>query len=211
MKLDLSLYLVTDRRFSQHGSLDRQVGLAIEGGVTVVQLRDKTATTDDLFHAAEGLLKVLEPYKVPLIINDHVALARQVGAQGVHLGQSDMNPKVAREFLGTNAIIGLSIESFDNLKNVPADIDYLAASPVFATPTKLDIAPPFGLEGLRRLRVACTKPLIAIGGISGENIKDVLAQGVDGVAVVSAILGAEDPKEAASNLSAIIKKFRVKS
>ncbi len=208
MKLDLSLYLVTDPRFATDSSLESKVLSAVEGGVTIVQLRDKTATADSLAWTAERLLKILEPYRVPLIINDHVSVARKVGAHGVHVGQSDMRPERARELLGPTSIIGLSIESLSDLEHVPNDIDYLAASPVFATPTKLDTAQPFGIDGLRQLRARCTKPLIAIGGISTINLKTVLEQGVDGVAIVSSILNTDDPKQAARAFKKIIHTFR---
>lgn len=208
MKFDLSLYLVTDPRFSHRRTLEQQVRRAVEGGVTIVQLRDKHASAEDVLRTAELLLKVLQPYGVPLLINDHVDIALKAGAHGVHLGQSDMHPDMARQRLGPQSIIGWSIESFDDLARLPSAVDYVAASSVFSTDTKLDVAIPFGLSGLQKLRAQCLKPLIGIGGISAHNVWDVLRQGVDGIAVISAILAAEDPKIAAEELKNIIQSFR---
>lgn len=208
MKLDLSLYLVTDSRFAQRSTLLDQVKRAVDGGVTVVQLREKHAPSEEILRTADVLLNILTPLQVPLLINDHVDIALKIGAQGVHLGQSDMHPDKARLYLGSEAIIGWSLESLDDLYRLPDTVDYVAVSPVFRTFTKNYVAAPLGLRGLHELRLRCKKPLIGIGGISVSNVIEVLQQGVDGVAIVSAILGADDPKIAAEELMHVIKSFR---
>jgi len=194
----LLLHLVTDRSLSQARSLVEVVAEAVAGGVTCVQLREKSCSTRQFLDEALALKALLQPLGVPLIINDRVDIALAVGAAGVHLGQSDMPISHARRLLGPDCLIGISAESMaDALEAEQQGADYIGISPVFNTPTKTDTAPALGLEGIRRIRELARIPLVGIGGINLTNARQVLAAGADGVAVVSAIMAAESPREAA--------------
>ncbi len=198
---DVRLYLVTDASLLNGRDLADTVEASVRGGVTLVQLREKALDTKSFIEEARLLKRRLAPYGVPLIINDRVDVAMAAGADGIHLGQSDMPPADARRLLGPDAIIGLSLETVEDaghLRGIP--VDYVAASPVFSTPTKTDTSLPLGLEGVRAIRRMTSLPLVAIGGIHAGNLRDVLAAGADGAAVVSAILGAEHPEAAARTL-----------
>jgi len=194
----LLLHLVTDRSLSQARSLVEVVAEAVAGGVTCVQLREKSCSTRQFLDEALALKALLQPLGVPLIINDRVDIALAVGAAGVHLGQSDMPISHARRLLGPDCLIGISAESMaDALEAEQQGADYIGISPVFNTPTKTDTAPALGLEGIRRIRELARIPLVGIGGINLTNARQVLAAGADGVAVVSAIMAAESPRLAA--------------
>lgn len=205
MKNILKLYLVTDRELSLGRSLEEVVSEAVAGGVTAVQLREKDASTREFVELAFRLKEILEPYNIPLIINDRVDVALAVDAEGLHIGQSDMPYEIARRLLGPDKIIGLSVENMDELLEAnKIDVDYVGISPVYGTPTKTDTAEPFGLVGLRRAVGSSVHPTVAIGGMNANTIAEVLAAGADGVAVVSAICSAESPRLAAKELSRII-------
>ena len=195
---DPFLYLVTDRALAGPRGVAETVRLALEGGVTLVQLREKTLAHEPFVEEARRLKDICHARGVPLIVNDDLAVAREAGADGVHLGQSDASVAKARETLGPDAIIGLSVESVEQARAAAQlEIDYIAASPVFATPTKTDTAAPLGLEGVRAIRRLSERPLVAIGGINFSNASDVLQAGADGLAVISAIVAAPDPRQAA--------------
>ena len=202
----LKLYLVTDRDLSLGRSLEEVVSEAVAGGVTIVQLREKDASTGEFVELAFRLKEILKQYNVPLIINDRVDVALAVDAEGLHIGQSDMPYEIARKLLGPDKIIGLSVENMDDLLEAnKLDVDYVGISPVYGTPTKTDTAEPFGLEGLRRAVGLSVHPTVAIGGMNADTIADVMAAGTDGVAVVSAICAAESPRLAAKELKDIIE------
>lgn len=204
-KEELKLYLVTDRGLAGERSIEDIVKEAVEGGVTMVQLREKDIATCDFIALALRLKDVLKPYGVPLIINDRVDVALASGAEGVHIGQSDMPYAIARKLLGPSKIIGLSVENFEHIEEANSlDVDYIGVSPVFATPTKTDTAEPFGLDGLRKAVRMSVHPTVAIGGMNERTAADVMACGTDGIAVVSAIVCAPDPKESSKNLLQII-------
>lgn len=197
----LRLYLVTDRDVCQGRDLLEIISQAIEGGVTMVQLREKNCDTRQFIDIATKIKELLKPKHIPLIINDRVDVALAVDADGVHIGQSDMPYDMARKLLGADKIIGLSVENIDDVVEAnKLNVDYIGVSPVFATPTKTDTAQPFGLEGLRKAVGLSIHPTVAIGGMNEKTVKDVMACGVDGVAVVSAIIGADNPKETAKKL-----------
>jgi len=197
----LRLYLVTDRQLSLGRDIAWIVEEAVCGGVTMVQLREKEIDTREFIQLGLRLKELLQPAGVPLIINDRVDVALAVDADGVHIGQSDMPYETARRLLGPNKIIGLSAENLDQVKEANAlDIDYIAVSPVYSTATKTDTAPPFGLEGLREAVKITRHPSVAIGGMNGATAPAVLDTGVDGIAVVSAICSAGDPRAAAASL-----------
>ena len=205
MKNILKLYLVTDRDLSLGRSLEEVVSEAVAGGVTIVQLREKDASTGEFIELAFRLKEILKPYNVPLIINDRVDVALAVDAEGLHIGQSDMPYEIARKLLGPDKIIGLSVENMDDLLEAnKLDVDYVGISPVYGTPTKTDTAEPFGLEGLRRAVQLSVHPTVAIGGMNASTIADVMEAGTDGVAVVSAICSAKSPRLAAKELNEII-------
>ena len=206
MKNALKLYLVTDRPLSLGRDIDEIVREAVEGGVTMVQLREKECPTGEFVALAKRLKALLAPLGVPLIINDRVDVALAVDADGAHIGQSDMPYEVARRLLGKEKIIGLSVENFSDLEVANTlDVDYVGISPVYGTPTKSDTAEPFGLEGLRRAVEMSVHPTVAIGGMNDQTIGEVMAAGTDGVAVVSAICSAPSPRKAAEELLNIIK------
>ena len=198
---DWRLYLVTDRDLARGRSIAWVVEAALRGGVTAVQLREKSCPTSDFVQLGRELKKLLAPHQVPLIVNDRVDLALEIGADGVHIGQHDMDPERARRLLGPGAIIGLSIETIEQARAaVSLDVDYLGVGPVFATATKSDAAPPLGLAALAQVCAISRPRVVAIGGIGLENARQAIDSGADGVAVVSAICAAGDPERAARDL-----------
>jgi thiamine-phosphate pyrophosphorylase len=208
-KFDPSLYLVTDPELTFGRSIFEVVRSAVVGGATLVQLREKEATTRDFVSKALELGKFLREAGVPLIINDRADVALAARADGVHLGADDMPYHMAREVLGPDAIIGVSVQSVDEAAAASASTpDYIAVSPVFATGTKPDHAAPLGLGGLREIRARVTGKLVAIGGITLENAADVVCAGADGIAVVTALTMAEDPASAARDLLREIARGR---
>ena len=205
MKDYLKLYLVTDRDLSLGRSLEKVVSETVAGGVTIVQLREKEASTGEFIALARRLMKLLKPLNIPLIINDRVDVALVVDADGVHIGQSDMSYEDARRLLGPDKIIGLSVESLKDIEIANTlDVDYIGISPVYGTPTKTDTAEPFGIDGLRKAVAMSVHPTVAIGGMNASTIADVIKTGTDGVAVVSAICSAPSPRDAARELTDII-------
>jgi thiamine-phosphate pyrophosphorylase len=207
--IDYSLYLVTDRELARGRTTLEIVSAAVYGGASVVQLREKDCSTRDFIEQALALKKFLKDRSVPLIINDRVDVAQAVKADGVHLGQTDMPLETAKEILGDSMIIGISAETLqDAIEAEKGGADYLGVSPIYATPTKTDTAPPLGLKGLREIRKAVKLPLVGIGGLNTENSADVIRNGADGVAVVSAIVAADDPEAAAKTLKHVIEEAR---
>lgn len=207
--LDYSLYLVTDRGLAQGRPLSEVVRQAVEGGVTVVQLREKQASGRAFLEEAWRLKELLAEYRVPLIINDRLDIALAVDADGVHLGQDDLPLEVGRALLGPAKIIGISVNTVAEAQAAAAGgADYLGVSPVFETPTKTDTPPAVGLEGVARLRAAVEIPLVGIGGIHPANAGAVIRAGCDGVAVVSAIMSAPDPRQAARALREEVERAR---
>ena len=207
--IDYSLYLVTDRGLSRGRPTPEIVRAAVRGGVTCVQLREKTRSTREFIAEARAVRDFLKWRGVPLIINDRVDVALAVGADGVHLGQGDLPLAEARAILGESKLIGISAESLrDAVAAESAGADYLGVSPIFATPTKTDTAAPLGIEGLRAIRRQVKLPLVAIGGLNAGNAAAVIGGGADGVAVVSAIVSAEDPERAARELARHIAQAR---
>ncbi len=198
---DYALYLVTDRSLSRGRTTVDVVREAVAGGATCVQLREKQASTRDFLEEARALSALLRAQRVPFLINDRVDIALAVGADGVHLGQQDMPIADARRLGPPSWIIGVSAESVeDAIRAEKEGADYIGVSPVFSTPTKTDTARPLGLEGLRAMRADVRIPLVAIGGIHLHNAREVIRAGADGLAVVSAIVSDDSPREAAAAL-----------
>lgn len=201
-----ALYLVTDRSLCRGRPLETVVGQALEGGVSLVQLREKEASTRAFVEMALRMKALLAPRGVPLLINDRVDVALAAGADGVHIGQEDMPWAQARRLLGPRAIIGLSVETEAQVLAAEGGaVDYLGVSPIFPTPTK-DTRGSWGLEGLARVRRLSRHRLVAIGGLNPSNAGAVLAAGADSIAVVSAICSAADPRAAAATLHEIIRR-----
>jgi thiamine-phosphate pyrophosphorylase len=206
---DWSLYLVTDRGLTGSRPLAGVVGAAVRGGVTAVQLREKHCGTREFVELARCLKALLAPCGVPLIVNDRVDVALAAGADGVHLGQSDLDCRDARRLLGPDAIVGLSVETMEQAERAAAlDVDYLGVSPIFSTPTKTDTAAAWGVAGLAALRQVSKHVLVAIGGINLGNAAEVIGAGAEGIAVVSAICAAPDPEAAARALCRAIDQAR---
>ncbi|MBP1626697.1 MAG: thiamin-phosphate pyrophosphorylase [Holophagaceae bacterium] len=201
------LCLVTDRGACAGRPLEEVVRRALGGGISSVQLREKDMGTRDFVAQAKALKALLGP--IPLIINDRVDVALASGAQGVHVGQSDMDPEDARRLLGPQAILGLSVETWEDVVRAQDQpVDYLGVSPAFGTPTKTDTKGAWGLEGLARIRTFSRHPLVAIGGIHQGNVGEVVRAGAEGIAVVSAICGAEMPEAAARGLVGCIRRVQ---
>lgn len=202
------LYLVTDRRLCGNKSLEEVILQAVKGGVSYVQLREKEIATRYFIEEALRVKKILKPYKVPLIINDRVDVALASGADGVHIGQEDMPYEIARKLMGPKAIIGLSVETWEDVEvSQKLDISYIGVSPIYATPTKIDTKGAWGLEGLARIKAFSRHPLVAIGGINESNVKDVVVAGARCVAVVSAICASPDPENTSRKISEIINSI----
>lgn len=198
MKIDYSLYLCTDRNLT--ADIEKTVELAIKGGVTVVQLREKNCSSREFYEVGEHLKKITDSKNIPLIVNDRLDIAQAIDAAGVHIGQDDLPCKVARKILGAEKIIGVSVSTVEEA--IKAEIDganYLGVGAMFATNTKTD-AKIVTIETLKKIRDAVKIPLVAIGGINLETIEQIKPTQIDGVAVVSAIIAAENPEIAAKNL-----------
>ncbi|MEW6547253.1 MAG: thiamine phosphate synthase [Bacillota bacterium] len=202
---DLSLYLVTDRQLARGRPLEEVVRAAIAGGVTAIQLREKDVTTRDYVALAQALRAITREAGVIFIVNDRLDVALAADADGVHVGQDDMPAALARRLLGPDKILGVTAANEAQARQAQADgADYLGCNAVFATPTKTDTGPPLGLDGLRRLVASVSIPVVAIGGINADNASGVMACGVAGIAVVSAIMAAPDVTAAARELRAIV-------
>ena len=207
--LDLSLYLVIGTADTGGRPLSEVVDAALSGGVTLVQLREKTMSDAEMTELARDLKTRLAPRGVPLIVNDRLAVALAADAEGLHLGQDDLAPAEARRALGSGRILGVSAGNETEAEIAdPALVDYVGVGPAYATGSKPDAGAAIGPAGLRRLRAGLSLPMVAIGGIGEAQVAEVMATGVDGVAVVSAICGAPDPAAAARALSRRIAESR---
>ncbi|GGH06605.1 thiamine-phosphate synthase [Alsobacter metallidurans] len=206
---DLSLYFVTDPVLVQPRGLLATVAAAVRGGATLVQLRDKTSDDQQFAADADALLGLLRPLRVPLIVNDRVVIAKAVGADGVHIGQNDGDPRRVRDIIGPDMILGLSAGTEAEFAAVPEGVvDYLGVGPIRGTGTKPDHDPPIGVDGLARLLPLHPLPKVAIGGVGPANTHALIATGVDGIAVVSAICSADDPEAATRDLVRLIRQAR---
>lgn len=208
--IDYSLYLCTDRNLMTTATIEESVEQAIQGGVTVVQLREKDISTLEFLKLARRVKAITQKYSVPLIINDRLDIALAINADGVHLGQSDMPCKIARLLLGKNKIIGVSATNLEEALQAKKDgADYIGVGAMFPTGTKTD-AKYVSTDELRHIRNSVGDlPIVAIGGISETNI-DKLAEQVDGIAVISAIVAKPDIQAAAKNLKGIFCSEKAK-
>ncbi len=203
MKPDYSLYLVTDRRLMSAKTLGEAVEQAIAGGCTLVQLREKEISSLDFYVLASEMKKTTDRYGIPLIINDRIDIAMAVDAAGVHIGQKDIPADIARKVIGKDMLLGVSATSVTEAVNAAiAGADYLGVGAMFQTGTKPD-AGFVSMEELGRIRRAVDIPIVVIGGISRENAMLFQPMGIDGLAVVSAVIAQPDIKKSAADLKSL--------
>jgi thiamine-phosphate pyrophosphorylase len=208
-QLDLSLYLVLDPELCRPHTMIETARQAVAGGATVVQVRLKRASTAERVALARGVREVLRDTPARIVMNDDVEAAVQAGVDALHVGQRDMAVTAARERIGREMLLGVSVNSENVVGALDFDVvDYVGVGPVFATPTKPDHERPIGMDGLARIVAACPVPAVAIGGLKKQHVADVLATGARGLAVVSAICGTPDPQQAAAELRACIRQCR---
>ena len=198
--MDYSLYVCTDRDIMTTDTLEEAVELAIKGGATIIQLREKDCTSREFYELALSIKDITDAYEVPLIINDRLDIALAVHADGVHLGQSDIPVQVARDVMGPNCIVGATANTLEKAKEAwQSGADYLGVGDVFGSATKNDTK-PVELKELKKICDTVKIPVVAIGGISKKNIHLLKDTGVAGVAVISAVLGQTDITAAAEEL-----------
>lgn len=206
---DLSVYLVIGPDDVQHHSLEDVVSWAVKGGASLVQLRDKTAGRQRFVELGRALQGILEPAGLPLIVNDRVEEAVALGAAGVHVGQDDMSPRLVRQAIGPDRLVGLSSTRPEEAQDAdPRLVDYLGAGPVNITTSKADAKAPIAAEGVRAICRATSLPVVAIGGIQVTDVPALVNAGASGVAVVSAICRATNPEAAARDLRQAVDRAR---
>lgn len=207
--IDWSLYLITDRKLAVKRSLVKIVQAAIAGGATILQLREKNRPTQEIIKFGLTLRKITKSLGIPLIVNDRPDIALAIEADGVHLGQEDMTAIMGRRLLGPRKIIGVTASNPHQAKKAQREgANYLGASDIFGTATKPDAGVPIGLKTLKAIVESVSIPVVGVGGVNKENASQVIKQGAAGIAVISAIIGASDPKKATSELSKIVKKAK---
>ena len=198
--IDYTLYLVTDRSVMSAKSLEQAVEQAIQGGCTVVQLREKYASSREFFETAQRVKQITDSYHIPLIINDRTDICLAVNAAGIHIGQQDLPAKIVRSMVGPDKIIGVSAATLSEAIQAEQDgADYLGVGAMFATSTKTNTR-PVTIEQLTQIKQAVQIPVVAIGGIQTSNAATLTKTGIDGIAVVSAILAQENITHAAEQL-----------
>ena len=201
--IDYSVYLVTDHRNKTDEEFLRIIEESIKGGTSIVQLREKTASTKDFYQLALKVKEITSKYDVPLLINDRIDIAIAVDSEGVHIGQDDMPADIARKIIGEDKILGVSASTVEEAKKAQEDgADYIGSGAVFPTATK-DDADSVSKEELNEIVESIDIPVVAIGGITLENAVTLKDTGIAGFSVVSAIMSADDPKEASQKLMEI--------
>lgn len=201
--IDYSVYLVTDRRDKTDEEFLNIIEEAIKGGTTIVQLREKTASTKEFYDLALRVKEITSRYDVPLLINDRIDIALAVDSEGVHIGQDDMPADIAREIIGEDKILGVSASTVEEAKKAEIDsADYIGSGAVFPTATK-DDADSVSKDELKEIVDSIDIPIVAIGGITVENASTLKDSGIDGFSVVSAIMSADDPRDASRKLKEI--------
>lgn len=208
-EMDLSLYVIIDRRMMKGRLPIRVVREAIAGGATAIQLREKKMEGRDLCTFAASLKKIARKRRALFIVDDRVDIAKSCDAGGVHLGEKDLPIKIARKLLGKKKIIGATVRNLSQaLKAQREGADYLSLGPIFPTRTKQSLPPPRGLKAITRIKKKIKIPLIAIGGINRNNVTSVIKAGADGVAVVSAITKAENVRKTTRELLFRIREVK---
>ncbi|WP_294156138.1 thiamine phosphate synthase [uncultured Clostridium sp.] len=199
-QIDYSVYLVTDRDLMSTDTIEEAVEQAIKGGCTLIQLREKECSSLDFYNTAVNVKKITDKYNVPLLINDRLDIVQAVDAAGVHVGQSDIPCSVVRKILGDDKIIGVSAGNLKNAVKAEADgADYIGVGAMYTTGTKKD-AKPTSIEELKKIRENVSIPIVVIGGINKNRIKDFKGTKIDGLAIVSAIIAQKDITEAAKEI-----------
>jgi thiamine-phosphate pyrophosphorylase len=202
---DLLLYLCTDRGILGNRSLTDAVEQAIAGGVTLIQIREKDATSREFYEIGLAVHEVTSSHQVPLIVNDRLDIAQAIGAEGLHVGQSDLPAHVVRRILGPAAIIGVSARTVETaLEAQHGGADYIGTGAVYPTGSKLDAGDAIGLQQLAEVVQAIDIPVVGIGGITPENAPAVIQAGAVGISLISAILGADDIEAAARRLRTLL-------
>ena len=203
----MRLYAVTDRSWLRGQTLLEQVEMALTGGATLVQLREKELNEDAFLREAVDMAKLCHRYGVPLLINDNVEIARRSGADGVHVGQDDMSAASVRGILGSEMIVGVTAKTVEQaIRAQEAGADYLGSGAVFGSSTKLN-ARPMTKERLKSICNAVSIPVVAIGGINRNNVLDLAGADIAGVAVVSGIFAAEDIEAECRHLHSLVKRI----
>ena len=199
--MNYDLYVITDQRIS-HGKSHFEVAEAVlEGGITVLQFRDKEMVEAEAIEVCGKIYKLTKKKGIPFIVNDRIEVAKVVGADGVHLGQEDLPLGFARKVLGKDKIIGVSVKTVKQaLKAVEEGADYLGVGPIYPTATKSDVGRALGIARLKEIKKVVNIAIVAIGGINEDNLEEVLKVGIDGVAVISAVVSAPDITEATRRL-----------
>ena len=210
MKVDkqsMLLYAVTDRAWLGEQSLAEQVEQTIQGGATFIQLREKNLPYEDFLKEAQQIKKITDAYNIPFVINDNVEVAIACAADGIHIGQDDMDLSTARNMIGDDKILGVSVQTVEQARLAEkGGADYVGVGAVFTTSTKLD-ATALPLRTLEAICKSISIPVVAIGGINEKNILQLSGSGIDGVAVVSAIFAKQDIKKASQELLALSKQI----
>lgn len=204
--MQYDLYVVTSSELSRGRSTVEVVRQALAGGATVIQLREKNWPARDLVELGRELRRLTREAGAGFIVNDRLDVALAVDADGVHLGQEDLPARIARRLLGEGKVLGVSVGTVaEALEAVAAGADYLGVGPIFATGSKADAGEPVGVELIKAIRERVTVPLVAIGGINRHNAAGVIAAGADGIAVISAVVSADDVRAAAAELLAVVR------
>lgn len=204
-----SLYVITDRKAAGERPLTEVVEAAIAGGATIVQMRGKTATTREMIELGRALHEITRGAGVALIVNDRVDVTLALDAEGVHVGQEDMPAPLARRLIGPDRILGVSAGTVEEARQAEQDgADYLGVGDIYGTPSKADAGMPIGVKGLAEIVEAVSIPVIGIGGVTADNAMAVIKAGAAGVAVISAIVGADDPERAARRLRRAVRGAR---
>jgi thiamine-phosphate pyrophosphorylase len=212
VNLDFDLYVVTDRQLTSGRSLRWVVEAALQGGARAFQLREKDLPPRELYPLALEMRQLTQTYGARLLINDRVDVALAVNADGVHLTTTSLPASIARRVLGPEPLIGVSTHTLAEAQAAAEEgADFLVFGPVFFTPSKAPYGQPVGLDALRAVRAAVKLPMLAIGGVKKANIDQVVAAGADGIAVISAIIGADDPTAASQELLATLRSRRPKT
>ena len=212
MSLDFDLYVVTDRQLVGGRPLRGVVEAALRGGARAFQLREKDLSPRQLYPLAMEMRQLTQTYGARLLINDRVDVALAVDADGVHLTTTSLPASIARQVLGPGRLIGVSTHTLPEAQTAAAEgADFVVFGPVFYTPSKAPYGAPVGLDALRATRAAVNLPILAIGGVKKANLDQVLAAGADGIAVISAVISADDPMAASADLLGALRSGRAKA
>lgn len=206
IRFDPTLYVITDRAIGRGRPLEDLVAAAVLGGATAIQFRDKTQPARAMLEAGRRLMEITRPAGVSLIVNDRVDVALALDADGVHVGGDDIPVAEARRILGPRKIVGASAATVAEARQAEADgADYVGVGSIFPTASKPDAGEAIGTAALGPIKAAVAIPVVAIGGIDHSNAGDAIRAGADGIAVISAVMGADDAEEAARGLLAAVR------